>query len=81
MFVSLRIKRGKNLAEREGFEPPEAFRPQQFSRLPVSTTHTPLRVIDINSLPAVENCRWIMTGRQSMPYLGNVNYWGELRKC
>jgi hypothetical protein len=29
-------------------------------------------VIDINSLPAVENCRWIMTGRQSMPYLGNV---------
>ncbi len=46
------------MAEREGFEPPEAFRPQQFSRLPVSTTHTPLRVIGINSLPAVENRRW-----------------------
>src|ERR1051326_706662 len=32
----------QKMAEREGFEPPVAFRPQQFSRLPVSTAHTPL---------------------------------------
>src|SRR5579872_4422213 len=32
------------MAEREGFEPPVAFRPQQFSRLPVSTAHAPLRI-------------------------------------
>ena len=31
------------LAEREGFEPPVAFRPQRFSRPPVSTAHAPLR--------------------------------------
>ena len=34
----------KLMAEREGFEPPVAFRPQQFSRLPVSTAHAPLRL-------------------------------------
>src|SRR5665213_2676519 len=32
-----------NLAEEEGFEPPEPFRVQRFSRPPVSTTHPFLR--------------------------------------
>src|SRR5437879_7208149 len=41
------------LAEREGFEPPVPFRVQRFSRPPVSTAHTPLRVSVVNSLPAV----------------------------
>jgi hypothetical protein len=31
------------VAEGEGFEPPVPFQVQQFSRLPVSTTHTSLR--------------------------------------
>jgi hypothetical protein len=48
------------MAEREGFEPPVPFQAQRFSRPPVSTTHTPLRVIGINSLPALENYRWNM---------------------
>jgi hypothetical protein len=34
---------GKNMAEREGFEPPVPFQVQRFSRPPVSTTHTSLR--------------------------------------
>jgi hypothetical protein len=33
-----------DMAEREGFEPPVPFQVQQFSRLPVSTAHTPLRM-------------------------------------
>jgi hypothetical protein len=32
------------LAEGEGFEPPVPLRAQRFSRPPVSTTHTSLRV-------------------------------------
>src|SRR6476646_625906 len=34
----------ETVAEREGFEPPVPFRLQRFSRPPVSTAHTPLRV-------------------------------------
>jgi hypothetical protein len=35
----------RELAEREGFEPPVRFPAQRFSRPPVSTTHTPLRYL------------------------------------
>lgn len=34
------------MAEREGFEPPFGFHRKLFSRQPVSTTHTSLRVVD-----------------------------------
>ena len=40
------------MAEREGFEPPVPFRVQQFSRLPVSTTHTPLRLLQFYYSPS-----------------------------
>jgi hypothetical protein len=40
------------MAEGEGFEPPLPFRVKRFSRPPVSTAHTSLRVSVINSLPA-----------------------------
>src|ERR1700733_13818966 len=40
------------MAEGEGFEPPLPFRVKRFSRPPVSTAHTFLRVSVINSLPA-----------------------------
>jgi hypothetical protein len=40
------------MAEGEGFEPPVRFPAQRFSRPPVSTTHTSLRVSRVNSLPA-----------------------------
>ena len=40
------------MAEGEGFEPPVRFPVQRFSRPPVSTAHTSLRVSCINSLPA-----------------------------
>ena len=50
------------LAEREGFEPPVPVKVQRFSRPPVSTAHTPLRVIGINSLPVLDNRRWNMSG-------------------
>jgi hypothetical protein len=33
-----------SVAEGEGFEPPVPFQVQQFSRLPVSTAHTSLRL-------------------------------------
>jgi hypothetical protein len=36
-------RRERRLAEGEGFEPPERFPVQRFSRPPVSTTHTSLR--------------------------------------
>ena len=52
------------MAEGEGFEPPLAFRPKRFSRPPVSTTHTSLRVRDINSLagPAKVDSRRTFAG-------------------
>jgi hypothetical protein len=40
------------VAEGEGFEPPLPFRVKRFSRPPVSTAHTSLRVSVISSLPA-----------------------------
>ena len=40
------------MAEGEGFEPPLPFRVKRFSRPPVSTAHTSLRVSAINSLSA-----------------------------
>jgi hypothetical protein len=40
------------MAEGEGFEPPLPFRVKRFSRPPVSTAHTSLRMSVINSLPA-----------------------------
>ncbi len=45
------------VAEGEGFEPPVPFRVQRFSRPPVSTAHTSLRVRVCDSLPVLENCR------------------------
>ncbi len=45
----------ENLAEGEGFEPPLPLRVKRFSRPPVSTAHTSLRVRYINSLPVPEN--------------------------
>ena len=41
------------MAEGEGFEPPVPFQVQQFSRLPVSTTHTSLRWFYITTLGLV----------------------------
>ena len=40
------------VAEGEGFEPPVPFQVQRFSRPPVSTTHTSLRVSAFNRLSA-----------------------------
>src|SRR5689334_11108549 len=42
------------MAEREGFEPPVPVKVQWFSRPPVSTAHTPLRVSVVNSLPVLD---------------------------
>ena len=42
------------MAEGEGFEPPLPFRVKRFSRPPVSTAHTSLRAIGMNSLAAKE---------------------------
>jgi hypothetical protein len=45
------------MAEGEGFEPPLPFRVKRFSRPPVSTAHTSLRVIGIDSLPAQQHAQ------------------------
>src|SRR5579862_4876387 len=43
------------MAEREGFEPPLPFRVKRFSRPPVSTAHTSLRMTGMNSLAVAES--------------------------
>jgi hypothetical protein len=45
---------GEGMAEGEGFEPPLPVRVKRFSRPPVSTAHTSLRMSGINSLPALK---------------------------
>lgn len=44
------------MAEGEGFEPPLPFRVKRFSRPPVSTTHTSLRVRVYQQFISIENC-------------------------
>ena len=43
------------MAEGEGFEPPLPFRVKRFSRPPVSTAHTSLRMTGVNSLAVAES--------------------------
>jgi hypothetical protein len=43
------------LAEGEGFEPPLPVKVKRFSRPPVSTAHTSLRVSVVSSLAALKN--------------------------
>ncbi len=43
------------MAEGEGFEPPLPVKVKRFSRPPVSTAHTSLRVSVVNSLAASKN--------------------------
>jgi hypothetical protein len=51
----MRTRVVREMAEGEGFEPPVPFQVQRFSRPPVSTAHTSLRVSVINSLPPAMN--------------------------
>ena len=48
--------RVNKMAERAGFEPAEALRPQRLSRPPVSTTHPPLQFQKNLSLSFI--CGW-----------------------
>ena len=47
----------KCLAEGEGFEPPLPVKAKRFSRPPVSTTHTSLRVAELTILGPVYRLR------------------------
>jgi hypothetical protein len=51
----LRMSSEGYLAEGEGFEPPLPVKVKRFSRPPVSTAHTSLRVSVVNSLAALKN--------------------------
>lgn len=56
------------MAEGEGFEPPLPFRVKRFSRPPVSTAHTSLRVAGTHSLSVRTPCTKLVDRFAFSPY-------------